>query len=63
MGAASYINGRRFSRPKSIKKYYEYVDEGILLDNGDQESIHDKLLNTIMCQLRKVTGISWQKLT
>ena len=31
MGASSLINNKRFERPKTLKKYYEFVD---LLENG-----------------------------
>ena len=31
-GAASYFQKRRFTRPKTLKKYYKFVDSYI---NGD----------------------------
>lgn len=27
MGAASLVDCRRFTRPKNLKKYYEFVDD------------------------------------
>jgi coproporphyrinogen III oxidase-like Fe-S oxidoreductase len=28
-GAASYIDGYRFTRPKSLKQYYRYIDSNL----------------------------------
>lgn len=53
-GAASYTQNIRFSRPKSIKKYYQFVDEltagkSLIEFGGCQESKLDLINTVIMC--------------
>jgi len=37
-GAASFVNEYRFSRPRGIKQYFTYVDQGCLKEGGEQET-------------------------
>ena len=62
LGAASYVEGERFSRPSKIGKYYEWVkgqsDEatvGSFEPGGETEE--DALLNTVMLRLRTADGL------
>ena len=61
MGAASYINNQRFTRPRTRKSYYEWV-ENLKATNGiinepKLEKI-DILLETLMLGLRLQDGVN-----
>lgn len=61
MGAASYLNRQRFTRPRKTREYYEWVQE--LIDAGGvldcpQISAIDVLLETLMLGLRLAEGLS-----
>ena len=43
MGAASFTNGQRFTRPKTIKKYEQYVNTDKCLKQCNPESNYDIL--------------------
>ena len=60
MGAASYIENRRFSRPRTRKTYYEWVAKMThsSTENSDVDiSGTDLLLETLMLGLRLAEGI------
>lgn len=64
MGAASLINSHRFTRPTSLKKYYQFVSElqsgGISIERlGDNEAFNlsEKLKVVLMGGLRTTKGI------
>jgi len=61
MGAASYVNQQRFTRPRTRKEYYEWVEN--LKTNGGivkapQVSKKDILLETLMLGLRLAEGLN-----
>lgn len=56
MGAASYIDGKRFTRPRSRKEYYAWLNEGAII-NEPEISPTDWLLETLMLGLRLAEGI------
>ncbi|NJL82908.1 MAG: coproporphyrinogen III oxidase [Chloroflexaceae bacterium] len=60
MGAASYVNGQRFTRPRNRREYYLWLAQ--LRDNQGKincpvTSLHDELLETLMLGLRQSRGI------
>jgi oxygen-independent coproporphyrinogen-3 oxidase len=61
MGAASYIQGRRFTRPRTRREYYAWVEQFIQA-GGVLESLPssttDILLETVMLGLRLADGLS-----
>ncbi|QLE57064.1 radical SAM family heme chaperone HemW [Nostoc sp. TCL26-01] len=61
MGAASYIDGKRFTRPRKTKEYYQWVQE-LIANHGviDWEITPqaDVLLETLMLGLRLAEGVS-----
>ncbi len=61
MGAASYIQGRRFTRPRTRREYYTWVQQFIEA-NGIWKSLElsdmDVLLETLMLGLRLAEGVS-----
>lgn len=61
MGAASYVQGYRFTRPRTRREYYAWVQQlidagGIL--NGPELPTEDVLLETLMLGLRLAEGLS-----
>ena len=66
MGAASYVNGCRFTRPRTRREYYAWVQQ--LIDAGGvldcpEISQADVLLETLMLGLRLAEGLSLPRLT
>ncbi len=62
MGAASYIAGKRFTRPRKTKEYYQWVKDGGIIDT--QPTPPDEvLLDTLMLGLRLAEGVSLAELT
>ena len=57
MGAASYVNGKRFSRPRTRREYYSWLEAGAIVDTP-QISPTDYLLETLMLGLRLAEGIN-----
>lgn len=61
MGAASYTNNQRFTRPRKTKEYYQWVEDFIaakgVLD-CPQTSPEEVLLETLMLGLRLKEGVS-----
>ena len=57
MGAASYINGVRFTRPRTRQEYYQWIASGCLIENPPI-SHSDRLLETLMLGLRLAEGLT-----
>lgn len=62
MGAASYIAGKRFSRPRTRREYYTWLEAGAIVDTPEI-SATDYLLETLMLGLRLVEGIDLAQFT
>ena len=60
MGASSYIDGRRFTRPRTRKEYYSWLDGGAVIDEP-KISATDYLLETLMLGLRLAAGIETKR--
>lgn len=66
MGAASYVQGHRFTRPRTRQKYYAWVKQLIEADgvlDCPQNSTEDILLETLMLGLRLKEGLNLSTLT
>ncbi|MGK7913939.1 MAG: radical SAM family heme chaperone HemW [Prochloraceae cyanobacterium] len=66
MGAASYVQGKRFTRPRNRREYYTWVQQlieagGII--NCPQNTTQDTLLETLMLGLRLAEGVSLSHLS
>ena len=61
MGAASYIQGKRFTRPRQTQQYYQWVQLGAVIDCEVTSPI-EELLETLMLGLRLAEGLSWSRL-
>jgi oxygen-independent coproporphyrinogen-3 oxidase len=57
MGAASYLNRQRFTRPRTRQQYYEWVAAGCLIDSTPSSPL-DLLLETLMLGLRLKEGVN-----
>ncbi|MEH2064508.1 MAG: radical SAM family heme chaperone HemW [Nostoc sp.] len=57
MGAASYVEGKRFTRPRKTKEYYQWVKAGGVID-CDLTPSKEVLLETLMLGLRLAEGVS-----
>jgi putative oxygen-independent coproporphyrinogen III oxidase len=57
MGAASYINGKRFTRPRKTKEYYQWLQNGAVID-CEITSLEEELLETLMLGLRLAEGLN-----
>lgn len=61
MGATSYIQGQRFTRPRKIAEYYQWVEQFIAAGGKidcPKTQVKDNLLETIMLALRLAEGIN-----
>ena len=56
MGAASYVAGQRFTRPRTRQSYYQWLQEGAIIDTPVLTPT-DYLLETLMLGLRLAEGI------
>ncbi|MEL6929642.1 MAG: coproporphyrinogen III oxidase, partial [Cyanobacteria bacterium J06600_6] len=56
MGAASYVSGKRFSRPRTRREYYAWLDDGAVI-NAPEIEASDYLLETLMLGLRLAEGV------
>lgn len=56
MGAASYVAGKRFTRPRTRRAYYDWLKQGAIVD-APETSATDYLLETLMLGLRLAEGI------
>jgi putative oxygen-independent coproporphyrinogen III oxidase len=61
MGAASYTQGKRFSRPRKTKEYYAWVEAGAVID-CEVTPPNEVLLDTLMLGLRLAEGVSLEKI-
>lgn len=57
MGAASYLQGQRFSRPRTRRDYYAWLAAGMPID-VPVDCLGDRLLDQLMLGLRLAEGIS-----
>jgi oxygen-independent coproporphyrinogen-3 oxidase len=60
MGAASYVEGKRFSRPRKTVEYYNWVEDLIKNDGSINHPVtegKDILLETLMLGLRLAEGL------
>ncbi|MGI8504257.1 MAG: radical SAM family heme chaperone HemW [Hassallia sp.] len=62
MGAASYLEGKRFTRPRKTKEYYSWVETGSVID-CDVTPSEEILLDTLMLGLRLAEGVDLDALT
>ncbi|PHJ58813.1 coproporphyrinogen III oxidase [Nostoc linckia z18] len=56
MGAASYIQGKRFTRPRKTKEYHQWVQAGATID-CEITPPKEVLLETLMLGLRLAEGV------
>lgn len=56
MGAASYVAGKRFTRPRTRREYYAWLKAGATID-VPEISATDYLLETLMLGLRLAEGV------
>lgn len=61
MGAASYVDGKRFTRPRKTKEYYAWVEAGAVVE-CEVTPLEEVLLDTLMLGLRLAEGVSLEKL-
>ncbi|MEO1208168.1 MAG: radical SAM family heme chaperone HemW [Cyanobacteria bacterium J06638_20] len=57
MGAASYVQGQRFSRPRTRREYFAWLETGMPVD-VPVATEGDRLLDRLMLGLRLSTGLS-----
>ncbi|MGB5634677.1 MAG: radical SAM family heme chaperone HemW [Waterburya sp.] len=62
MGAASYLARQRFTRPRTRREYYAWLEAGAIIDAPEMSAI-DYLLETLMLGLRMVEGIDLDQFT
>ncbi len=65
MGATSYLQGQRFSRPRTRESYYQWL-KNWLNDGascpGETVSATEHLLESLMLGLRLTAGVTWAQL-
>jgi oxygen-independent coproporphyrinogen-3 oxidase len=61
MGAASYVNGKRFTRPRTRREYYAWIEKGAVIDEPEI-SATDFLLESLMLGLRLAEGVSLEQI-
>ena len=57
MSACSYVNHKRFNRPRTRQAYYDWVQKGAIIDVSPLSN-NDYLLETLMLGLRLAEGIN-----
>lgn len=63
MGATSYLGHRRFSRPRTRREYYQWLQTlPAGLNQGNPDSLWDRWLETLMLGLRLKDGLSFTAL-
>jgi putative oxygen-independent coproporphyrinogen III oxidase len=65
MGAASYIQGQRFSRPRSRDTYRQWLDRYVAQGGVLEKtvlSVEDRLFETFMVGLRRTQGVNLENL-
>jgi putative oxygen-independent coproporphyrinogen III oxidase len=58
MGAASYLEDRRFTRPRKTQEYYQWVADGCNWQLATATTADDRFLETLMLGLRLARGVS-----
>lgn len=61
MGAASYVNYQRFTRPRTRLKYYQWMQDGCVIDTPVLE-LEEIFLEALMLGLRLSTGLKIEEL-
>ena len=61
MAAASYMGGKRFTRPRKTQEYYQWVKDGGVI-NCEVTPVDEMLLDTLMLGLRLAEGVGMQML-
>jgi putative oxygen-independent coproporphyrinogen III oxidase len=61
MGAASYIEGKRFTRPRQTQTYFDWVQAGAIID-CEVTAANEVFLDTLMLGLRLAEGLDLAKL-
>lgn len=56
MGACSYVAGKRFTRPRTRREYYAWLEAGAIVD-APEISATDYVLETLMLGLRLAEGV------
>ena len=57
-GAASYIDGIRFSRPKQLKQFYRYIENSLKVSEEIKKDTTNQIAQTVlMCGLRMAKGV------
>ena len=62
MSAASYVDRKRFTRPRTRKEYYSWVENGAIIDVAETTK-RDRLLETLMLGLRLAEGVSLSRIS
>lgn len=65
MGATSYIDGKRFGRPRTRNDYYQWLQKWLAteaISPGKRVSHTEQLLESLMLGLRLTAGVSWEQL-
>ncbi len=62
MSAASYVEDKRFTRPRTRKEYYSWVENGAIIDVAETTK-NEQLLETLMLGLRLAEGVSLSKIS
>jgi coproporphyrinogen III oxidase-like Fe-S oxidoreductase len=57
MGAASYLAGWRFTRPRYTRDYFDWVAAGAELPMSESDSLLERFLETLMLGLRTAEGL------
>ncbi|MGL5078755.1 MAG: radical SAM family heme chaperone HemW, partial [Waterburya sp.] len=60
MGAASYVDGKRFNRPRTRREYYAWLQTGAIID-VPEISPTDYVLESLMLGLRLAEGIDLEQ--
>jgi putative oxygen-independent coproporphyrinogen III oxidase len=58
MGAASYLQGQRFTRPRYTQDYFDWVTNGAISPEPELSSVVDQFLETLMLGLRTAEGLN-----
>ncbi|MEM9272128.1 MAG: radical SAM family heme chaperone HemW [Cyanobacteria bacterium P01_F01_bin.143] len=62
MSAASYVGGKRYTRPRTRKEYYSWVSDGAKIEVAEISKC-DRLLETLMLGLRLADGVSLSQIS
>ncbi|MBD2653250.1 coproporphyrinogen III oxidase [Synechocystis sp. FACHB-383] len=65
MGATSYIDGKRFGRPRTRNDYYQWLESWLKQGRktpGERVAPLENLLESLMLGLRLTAGVTWEQL-